>query len=391
MSDLHALLDERVVLARHKAGKAAAEARSKYQDPAAQTRAETALSDLKHYVELRELVGVDAGPYTARSGRSFWADAIRSSVHDDPEARDRLGRDAESRSTMSAYGGLVVPARLVDQLAASGHTGRPLCDLLAEPLPTAGGSVDIPEVTTAATAEMQSAENTAGTPDTPATENRSFPIRTVWSEATVSHAAVARAEGTGFDTFVTREVLGAVNALQEAQVLNGTGSNGQPVGILAETTAGTYTLSGTSASDLLDAIARVTATIDGSRGPADTIVMHPRRWRYLLAGAGDRSAAIETSTTLGPVVGRVLGVDVVASGSMPTTLGASTNEDRVIVLRRSDVYVGEELPMVTVHRDHSGSATLTAKVRIARYFASGVVSTEGVQVITGAGTANPYA
>jgi len=388
-SDLHTLLDERVVLARHKAGLAAAEARSRFQDPAAQTRAETALGDLRHYLELRDLVGADGGPYTARSGRSFWADAIRSSVHEDPEARDRLGRDAESRGTMSSYGGLVVPARLVDQLASSGHTGRPLCDLLAEPLPTAGGSVDIPEVTTAMTAEMQSAENTAGTPDTPATENRSFPIRTVWSEATVSHAAVARAEGTGFDTFVTREVLGAVNAQQEQQVLNGSGSSGQPVGLL-NSTSGTYTLSTTSASDLLDAIARVTATIDGTRGPADTIVMHPRRWRNLLAGAGDRSAAIETSTTLGPVVGRVLGVDVVASGSMPTTLGASTNQDRIVVLRRSDVYVGEEMPMVTVHRDHSGSATLTSKVRIARYFASGVVSTEGVQIIVGAGLVNPY-
>jgi HK97 family phage major capsid protein len=389
MNDLHALLDERVVLARHKASEAAAEARSKFQDPAAQTRAETALSDLKHYVELRELVGVDAGPYNERSGRSFWADAIRSAVNDDPEARDRLKRDAETRSTMSAYGGLVVPARLVDQLASSGHTGRPLCDLLAEPLPTAGGSVDIPEVTTAMTAEMQSAENVAGTPDTPATEGRSFPIRTVWSEATVSHAAVARAENTGFDQFVSREILGAVNALQEQQVINGSGSSGEARGLLNSTST-TYTLTGTSASDLLDAIARVTATIDGTRGPADVVVMHPRRWRYLLAGAGDRSAAIETSTTLGPVVGRVLGVDVVASGSMPTTLGASTNQDRVIVMRRSDVYVGEAPPSVTVHRDHSGSATLTSKVRIARYFASGVVSTEGVQIITGAGLVNPY-
>jgi HK97 family phage major capsid protein len=388
-NELHNLLDERVVLARHKASEAAAEARSKFSDPAAQTRAETALSDLRHYLELRELVGTDLGPYNERSGRSFWADAIASAVNEDPEARDRLKRDAETRSTMSNHGGLVVPRFLVEQLASSGHTGRPLCDLIAEPLPARGGSVDIPVVTVPMTAEMM-VENSAGTADSPATENRSFPIRTAWSEATMSHASVARAEGSGLDVFVTREILGAVGALQEAQVLNGTGSNGQPVGILAETTAGTHTLTGTTTTALLSAIGRVTATIDGARGPADLIVMHPRRWRFLLAGAGDQGAAIETTTALGPVVGRVLGVDVVASGSMPTTLGASTNEDRIIVLRRSDIYLGEDLPQVEIRRDHSGSATLTSKVRLHRYFASGVVSTEGVQIVVGSGLVNPY-
>jgi HK97 family phage major capsid protein len=388
MSALHRLLDERCAVAATKAADAADIARHRHDDPTAQVAAETALTDLSHYLQLREAVGRDAGPYSDSSPRSFVLDAVDSTLNGNHEARARLKRHAETRSTMSNFGGLVAPATIIDRLADSGHSPRPLLDLLAVTLPSSGATVDVPEVVTAMTAEDQTAENTAVTPDAAASTGRSIPIRTVFAESTLSMATLNRAEPGAIDTFAGRELAGAVGAVQESRVIDGSGASGQPTGLL-NCGAATYSLASTAAVDLLDAIARTAAIIDGARSSsADLVVMHPRRWRWLLANAGDRSAAIMPTTTPGPVVGRVLGVDVVASPAMPTTL--SSNQDRVIVLRRSDIYLAEAPATLSVHRDHTGSPSLTAKLRLSRYYAAAAVATEGLQVIVGAGTANPY-
>lgn len=392
MSALTDLLDERVSVARIKAGKAATEARAASGSTTAQAEADEALADLDHYVKLRHRLTdeMPTGPYDGK-GYSFFGDVVASAEMQDRAAQRRLTVDKETRSTMSAYGGLVVPAFLENQLANSGHSARPLCDLIAEVLPEAGATVTLPQVTTAMTAESQDGENTAVTPDDPATTGREFPINTVSSAATVSHASVARARGTGFDTFVAREILGSADALQEARVINGTGSNGQPTGILTAAGVTTYELTGTTAYDMLDAIGRTSAAVDLARGnPADLVVLSPRRWRWLLANSGDRSSAITPSGTPGPVIGKLLGIDVVASPSIPVALGTSTDEDRIIITRRSDIYIGEAPATVELQKDHSGAGTLTSKIVCHRYYASGVVATSAVQVIVGAGTKNPY-
>lgn len=390
MSALADLIDERVSIARLHAGKAAREARAATGSVDAQAAADQALADLDYYLNLQERIGPDrSGPYRPANTRSFFGDVVAEEKS--PDARRTLDsyRD-EIRSTVDAFGGLVVPQYLIDELENSGHSGSPLVDLLRRQLPGKGMTIDIPNVTTGITSEDQTAENTAGTPSDPATSEETLDVHTIYASMTLPFAALDRMS-EGLDQLVAREAVVSLQALEERRVIAGTGTSGQPFGIL-EAGAGTVTMAGTAAVDLLDAVSEAAANIDAAREtPAGVVVMAPRRWRWLLAHAGTYTAAIQPVTAGGPVVGKLLGMDVVSSGGVPVNLGTSTNEDRVIVLRRNDVTVADTPIRVTKLRDGASlAANLTAKVQVDRYYTSAVTSTAGVQVVVGAGMVNPY-
>jgi len=97
------------------------------------------------------------------------------------------------------------------------------------------------------------------------------------------------------------------------------------------------------------------------------------------------------AATAGPVAGRVLGMDVVASLGPPTTLGSSTNEDPVIVTRRDNIYLAETEPQIMMVKDANNAAgTLTSRLRVYRYVAAGVFKPAGVRIISGVGLVNPF-
>jgi hypothetical protein len=77
--------------------------------------------------------------------------------------------------------------------------------------------------------------------------------------------------------------------------------------------------------------------------------MHPRRWAFLCAasdtsnrpfvqvdGPGFNAQGNGGAAGYG-VVGSLVGIPVITDAGIPTNLGASTNEDRIIVTRRADV------------------------------------------------------
>jgi len=203
--------------------------------------------------------------------------------------------------------------------------------------------------------------------------------------------AIGRSEGSGFDIFVQREVGSALDSAQESAVLNGSGA-GQPVGLL-NAGAATLAVAGTTAADVLAAIGRSAAAVDSARGrPADLVVMAPRRWRWLLSNLPTASAAIAVNPAGSGVAGRILGTDVVVSGGMPLSLGISSDEDRIIVTRRQDCYLGESAAVLEVVRNTAiGAPVLSSRIVMRKYFASGVVDTSGMQVLTGTGLKNCYA
>jgi HK97 family phage major capsid protein len=238
---------------------------------------------------------------------------------------------------------------------------------------------------------MQATEGAALTVDDPASTELVAPVRTVYSMASLDFQIVERADKVGLDNLISREILGAVLAQQEAQVLNGSGSNGEVLGLLGTSGAGSITLTATTAYDLLDSVARAAQASHEATGQhPDVVVMAPRRWMWLLANAGDRSAALSVDQTSSPIAGRCMGLDVVSTPSMPLTL--STNQDRVIVARRDDLFFGETPPMVEIVRDFPvGAQALASRVRVRRYMAFGAIRATGVQVISGSALANPYA
>jgi hypothetical protein len=120
---------------------------------------------------------------------------------------------------------------------------------------------------------------------------------------------------------------------------------------------------------------------EAAGAPPDLVVMAPRRARWLLANAGDRSAAVTPTT--------VLGMTLVESPSVPLT--ESSTQDRIIVARREDLYLGEDRTQVQVVTDAANkAANLYSRIRVSRYYANGAFKPAGVYIVNGAGLANPY-
>ena len=386
MTNLDRLVNERCQIARLKAGKACSEARAHSGSAQRQAAAEVALSDYKHYLDLRDRIANETpGTYNER-GPSFFQDVIQGGQGHNRSADERL---EEQRS----FGALMVPEYLSAQIRNSGHSQRPLADHLAAlsgPLPEKGGQVVMTRVTTGQTAEMQSTDGAAITPDNPATTEVTANVVTVASNAQLSMQMVERSDRAGFDQLVAGEILGACDALQESQIINGTGTSGEALGLLNTPSIGTMTLTATSSTALLDAISRTSAASHQAAGYApDLVVMAPRRWRWLLANSGTAGAALQVDSGTGPISGRVLGMDVIASPSVPLTL--TSNQDAIIVIRSADVMMQESPAQIRYIKDTSGQVqSLLQQVQVSRYFAVGALRPAGVYAITGSGLANPY-
>jgi HK97 family phage major capsid protein len=323
---------------------------------------------------------------------SFFADVLRSAKDRDADSWRRLKADStDYRSTTGNFGALVVPQYLNERIRSSGHSLRPVCDYFAEPLGGDGVVVNVTRVSTGATAE-DGQENVAVTFDDPASTEQALPVKVVVSGVNVTFQLANRSDPEAFDNMISREVLGAADALQESNVLNGAGGNAV-TGFLNLAGVPSFTLTSTTPASVLDAVARQSQASHEATGRApDTVIMSPRRWAWLLRGSGDFGAAIgATATADGPVVGRVLNLSAVVTPSMPLTLGTSTNEDRIIVCRRADIVMAESPATVQVITDAASMApNLSSRIEVRRYYAFGAVTTAGVQVITGAGLSNPY-
>jgi HK97 family phage major capsid protein len=115
--------------------------------------------------------------------------------------------------------------------------------------------------------------------------------------------------------------------------------------------------------------------------------MHPRRWASLMAAVDSNGRPLATS--YGPVntmtepgseqnpqgaVGSLQGLPVYVDPNLPINLGAGTNQDIILVLRTSEMYLYEEgAPRTRVFED-VGSGTQTVRISAWGYFASSRVA-----------------
>ena len=135
----------------------------------------------------------------------------------------------------------------------------------------------------------------------------------------------------------------------------------------------------------------------------DVIVMHPRRWFWLATsldlqnrplvvpdGAGGSNTLAQMTSTAGSgVVGRILGLDVVADPNLPTNLGAGTNQDPILVLRTDDSILYESAPRLEVFRETKADQ-LSVFLRLYNYVAfTGARYPKSIAVINATGTIAP--
>ena len=352
-------------------------------------------------------------PLTYRSDNShelsFVKDFIDSVVSKDVAATERIHRHQQEMlvtrdGTTSNYAGLVVPQYLTDLAAPLARAGRPFADQCRNlPLPESGMTLNISRVTTGSSAAVQAAENDAVSEtdidDTLLTSN----ISTVASGQQLSRQAMER--GTGIDALVTGDMASAMSTTLDNQLINGSGSSGQLLGISQVTgiNSVTYTDGSPTVAEfypkLLDAIQQINS---GIYRATDLIVMHPRRLAWLQAGVDGNSRPLVLPQTnvpqnamgTGPAAGygntgsQIAGIPIVTDANIRTDLGAGT-EDAVYVVSRNDMLLFEDGEMM-MRMDETAGLNLTLTLVLYAYcgFVPGRYP-KAISAITGTGLIAP--
>lgn len=369
-------------------------------------------------------VRVNSDEVTYRRGgrHSFFTDlySVRYGQGDTRGAQERLQRHRnevrlgdhgiEFRDVdTAAFGALVVPQYLPEMYAEILRAGRVTANLCTEhDLPPEGMTMTIPRGTSGTTAGAQSSENAAVNESDFDDTDLVVNVRTYAGQQDISRQAIER--GRGVDEIIYADLAGAYAATLDADILNGPGTAGRHTGIYR--TTGVLTVTSTisnSVTNVLSKLAQAIATVNSNRFmPADCIIMHPRRWGWLVSPKGDSgSRPYVLPQEHGPqnafgvgepaaygLVGELYGIPVYTDAMIPTTVTSSSTaatEDIIVVAKRADLHLWEESIAPRQFRfEETLGGNLTVKLVIAGYsaFTAGH-HPEGAVVVVGSSLDNP--
>ena len=359
---------------------------------AAKLRAEVAATDEPESRAAAGIVNVTSEPLTYSENRShsFFSDMYHAQTYGDTDAQSRLARHREEMAvehrdgTTASFAGLVVPQYLTQLAAELARAGRPFADQCTSlPLPADGLTVNISRVTTGSSAAVQAAENDAVSETDIDDTLLTADVRTIAAGQQLSRQAVER--GTGVDALVAADMLGAMATQLDSQLINGSGSSGQLLGLknVSGVNSITYTDASPTAAELYSKIVDGIQQVNSNRfAGADLIVMHPRRLAFMQAGVDSSNRPLvvpsqnvpQNAMGVGPVAGygntgaSIAGLPVVTDANVVTNAGAGTNEDEVYIVRRADMLLFEDAGApALVRMDQTAGLNLTVTMVAYQY------------------------
>jgi HK97 family phage major capsid protein len=319
--------------------------------------------------------------YSERTAGTFISDAMKAQFGNDYEARERIQRHQNEMSvemraaSTSSFDGLVVPQYLVDLYAPLARAGRPFADAARKhTMPQQGMSVVISRITTGTDVAYQTSQNTAAVTQDPDDTTLSISINTIAGQNSVSKQALMR--GYNIENIVLGDLIRAYNTKLDNSLLNGTGSNGQPLGLAGMTTGILITYTATTGTvagvfpKIADAIQSVQSTIYAS---PNAIIMHPRRLGFFLAGldGSNRPLVVPTANNPQNAMGvgtglpsygnsgySLLGLPIITDANVATNLGTSTNQDAIYVVDLNECHLWEEAPTYVKFEEPAGKVAI---------------------------------
>lgn len=363
----------------------------------------------------RITVGNEARMYEKGNGRSYLQDLAKAQVLNDPEARERLDRHAAEVRVDPEYrdlnrtdnsGGYFVPPIWLSDYVELARAGRPTANLVTNvPLPPGTDSINVPKISTGAATAIQTADNTTVAETDIADTSVSAGVKTIAGQQDLAIQLIEQSP-FNFDQVVFADLAADHATRVNLQVLSGSNSNGQVKGIYNATGVNTvaYTDTTPTVAELYSKLADGIQKIHTNRFLApQVIVMHPRRWAWLLAATDTTGRPLVVPTGQGPmnavasfagavsqqIVGEMQGLPVVTDPSIPITDGTGTNEDSIIVMRASDCILYES-SMRTRVLPEVGSGTLTVRLQVYSYLAfTAERQPKSITLIQGTGLAAP--
>lgn len=348
--------------------------------------------------QARAAVVSESRTYAQGNGQSYLRDLVRANeafgLGGSDEARARLQRHAAEVRTDKEFrdlnrtdstGGYAVPPLWVMQgYLELARAGRATANLVSNfDLPGGTDSINIPKLSTGTATAVQTADNGAVQETDLADTSVSAGVKTIAGQQDLAVQLIDQSP-VNFDEIVFRDLVADFATQVDKQVISGSNASGQVKGILqASGTIGvTYTSTAPTVGALYSKMADAIQQVHTGRFLAPSvIVMHPRRWAWLLAavdtagrplvtpnGPGFNQIGTLSAVASQQVVGQMHGLPVVTDPNIPTNLGAGTNEDRILILKADDLYLWESSIRTRVLPD-VGSGNLTTRLQVYGYLA----------------------
>jgi HK97 family phage major capsid protein len=347
------------------------------------------------------------GTYSERGEHGYFRDLVSFRMHGDGAALARLQTHAHETETRIAHndyvspelsqemrdlsrtdgdgGFFTPPAWLMSDYVELARAGRPTANVVRNlPLPPGTDSLNLPKIATGTTTAIQTADNQSVSETDLSDTSVSAGVKTIAGQQDVALQALEQSP-VAFDQIIFADLIAAHATNVDVQVLNGANSAGEVKGILqaSGTNSVTFTSTAPSVIGLWPKVASAINAVHVNRFlPPTVIVMHPTRWAWFLAAldgenrplivpngqGGLNSLATVNAPTSEGIVGQIQGLSVVVDPSIPVNLGSGTNEDRVLVMRASDLYLWES-PIRTRVLPEVNSGTLTVRLQAYSYLA----------------------
>lgn len=340
---------------------------------------------------------------------SYFTDLYEAQVMRRQDAQERIDRhQAESRAlneTAGTGGEFVPPLWMQDEWVKLARASRPTADACNDmPLPDGTNSINLPTVSTGTATAAQADGGTVQSTDM-ASSSVTATVKTIAGQQDVARQLLDRSV-PGIDQVIFDDLSRDYATKLDVQVLNGSGAGANATGILnvASINTSTYTDATPTVGELYSKMADIVQKIHANRFlPPEAFVMHPVRWGWILAALDTTNRPLVTPyapfnatgilerVASENVVGNLLGLPVIVDASIPTTLGAGT-EDAIICARFSDLYLFEQpSPGVNVRTfEEVLSGNLQIRFQVWGYFAFlGNRYAKAIGKITGTGLIAP--
>jgi len=387
---------------------------SSIMDAATEAREAAIPSEETDATEARVSVKSEAMTYRQGGSHSYFKDLALAQAPGvwDGEARARLQRHAdetaiELRTNMSRTDGqggeFVPPLWLLNQFISLARAGRVTADLASKfELPAGTDSINLPKIsggsTVTATTDNSAASNTDMTTATVTAPVNTYAGQQVFALSLLEQSPV------NFDQVVFADLIASHAAAIGSAVIAGGGTSGAHEGILTNTAVNsvTYTATTPTGTGVYTAIAQAVSQVAKTRFlPAQAIVMNPQRWYWLSSQVDGNGRPLVVPNAGGPFNAVGVMTDAQAQGSVGAMLGLpvyldpnigstySTNQDRVIVARFSDLALFEGAPRTRVLFETDAN---TLQVRLQVYSYSAFTSRRysgAISVCSGTGFAAP--
>ena len=329
-------------------------------------------------------------------GNSFFRDVVADKLQyaggpPAPDSRQRLERhrvesQPEARDITSSGGaaGLIPPVFLADLYAELPRPPRPVADRVGKfVLPPYGDDMTIPVLSGGTTVAVGNENSAVSETDITSNQTISAPVVTI---SGYQDASLQLLRSANFDEVIYYDLMKAANAKLDSELLNGSGSGLNHLGIRNVTGVITQTFtSGTPTPELfLTNLAKLCGQVSSQRFASELLVLlHPRRAAWAAQASGTSSLNDNPA-----FAAYGFAVEFAVDANIVTNLGASTNQDQAYVLVPGDLLLGEEPHRVRASNPLSDKLN----VRLELYNFSAFISwraPKGVGILDGSGMSNP--